>query len=91
MALFIPMYLGALLGQLLVAVLLNFVLRKLGVNNLLLVAVVTVVFAITVSNYNHPAPYDEFNWLSDIAYVLSIIPIYFYMKRNAKPLVERIA
>ena len=91
MALFIPMYLGALLGQLLVATLLNFVLRKFRVDNLLLVAAITVVFAITMHTYNHPAPYDEFNWLSDIAYVLSIIPIYFYMNSNAKPLVERIA
>jgi hypothetical protein len=91
MVLFSAMFVGALLGQLLVAVLLNFILRKFRVNNLLLVALITVVFAITLHTYNHPAPYDKFNWLSDIAYVLSIIPVYFFMKRNAKPLVERIA
>jgi hypothetical protein len=78
------MFVGGLLGQLLVAMLLNFILRKFGVNNLLLVAAITLAFSITLSNYNHPAPYDEFNWLSDIAYALSIIPVYFFLKRNAK-------
>jgi hypothetical protein len=91
MVLFSAMYLGALMGELIVATLLHVILRKFRVNNLLLVAVVTVMFAITLSNYNHPAPYDEFNWLSDIGYALAIIPVYFFLKRNSKPLAERIA